>query len=115
MNCAVSDISFSDHNLVSFGVGLQLYKGNLTCSLNFRNITGIDLSVLSPCIDNLMTIDASASTNDLVSHYNNGLVKLSRPPDIVTIRSLSAAVCNEFMGFFQCQNCKSSSIIVLFF
>lgn len=76
MNYAVSDISFSDHNLVSFGVGFQLYKGNLTCFLNFRNITGIDLSVLSPCIDNLMAIDASASTNDLVSHYNNGFVKL---------------------------------------
>lgn len=75
-NCAVLDMPFSDHKLVLFNASLPLYKNKQNRSITFRNIRGIDLSALSHGINNLPTIDASASIDDLVSHYNNELINL---------------------------------------
>uniref|UniRef100_A0A8C1LVW7 Reverse transcriptase domain-containing protein n=2 Tax=Cyprinus carpio TaxID=7962 RepID=A0A8C1LVW7_CYPCA len=72
-NCTTSDLSLSDHLLVSFNVSLSVFKPNLSRTITFRNIKNIDPSILGECLSTLSHKDLSGNLEDLIQHYNDNL------------------------------------------
>lgn len=70
-NCTSSDLSLSDHLVVSFNVSLPVPKSNLNHSITFRSIKYIDASILRECFSTLPYKDYPSTLDDLVQHYND--------------------------------------------
>lgn len=75
-NCTVSDLSISDHLLVSFCTQLTVFKVNLCRSITFWNIKNVDVSTFA---DELAIFSSKADFSDAdapISYYNNGLTEI---------------------------------------
>ncbi len=72
-NCTVSDLSISDHLLVSFCAQLAVFKVNPCRPITFRNIKNIDVPTL---VDELAIFSSKSdfsTVDELVSYYNDEL------------------------------------------
>ena len=71
-NCSATDLPISDHMLITFNMNLILSKTKPLQVISYRNIKN-NLSALTSGFCSLLNINSSASTDELVSHYNAGL------------------------------------------
>ncbi|KAI5085635.1 hypothetical protein C0J45_2211, partial [Silurus meridionalis] len=72
-NCTVSDLSISDHFLVSFCAKLAIFKANLCRPISFRNIKNIDLPTLADELAIFSSKSDFSTADELVKYYDDGL------------------------------------------
>ncbi len=88
-NCTVSDLSISDHLLVSFCAQLAVFKVNPCRPITFRNIKNIDVPSLADELAIFSSKSDFFTVDELVSYYNNGLTTILDDFAPVKIRTVS--------------------------
>ncbi len=76
LNFTVSDLSISDHLLVSFCAQLAVFKVNLCRPITFQNIKNIDVPSLADELAIFSSKSDFSTVDELVSYYNDGLTTI---------------------------------------
>ncbi len=84
-----SDLSISDHLLVSFCARLAVFKVNPCRPITFRNIKNIDVPSLADELAIFSSKSDFSTVDELVSYYNDGLTTILDDFAPVKIRTVS--------------------------